>query len=152
MQYQQRVMEIGGKSIVELKSIIRNLDSSANQGTLVRKVRKGKGSIRTYKKAKWMLESFIFPQLGPRPITQISASDLLVELKKIEMKGLNETARRTKQRCGKVFRHAIGLGHAVRDLTPDLRGLFEAPQADHSFRFSTSLIAVFSSARSAYIR
>ena len=47
------------------------------------------------------------------------------------MKGLNETARRTKQRCGKVFRHAIGLGYPVRDLTPDLRGLLEAPQVEH---------------------
>jgi hypothetical protein len=99
--------------------------------TLARKVRRGKGSIKTYKKAKWMLETFIFPKLGDTPIAQITASDLLVELKKIEAKGLNETARRTKQRCGKVFRHAIGLGHAVRDLTPDLRGLLEAPQVEH---------------------
>ena len=99
--------------------------------TLARKVRRGRGSIKTYKKAKWMLETFIFPKLGNTPIAQITASDLLVELKKIEAKGLNETARRTKQRCGKVLRHAIGLGHAVRDLTPDLRGLLEAPQVEH---------------------
>jgi hypothetical protein len=57
--------------------------------------------------------------------------DLLVELKKIETKGMNETARRTKQRCGKVFRHAIGLGHQVRDLTPYLRGLLEVPDVEH---------------------
>jgi hypothetical protein len=98
---------------------------------LARKVRRGKGSIKTYKKAKWMLETFIFPKLGDKPIGDITASELLVELKKIEAKGLNETARRTKQRCGKVFRHAIGLGHAVRDLTPDLRGLLEAPDVEH---------------------
>ncbi|HET9933718.1 MAG TPA: Arm DNA-binding domain-containing protein [Polyangiaceae bacterium] len=67
--------------------------------TLARKVRRGKGSIKTYKKAKWMLETFIFPKLGASPISQITASDLLVELKKIEAKGMNETARRTKQRC-----------------------------------------------------
>lgn len=99
--------------------------------TLARKVRRGKGSIKTYKKAKWMLETFIFPKLGSTPVAQITASDLLVELKKIEAKGMNETARRTKQRCGKVFRHAIGLGHQVRDLTPDLRGLLEAPEVEH---------------------
>jgi integrase len=98
---------------------------------LARKVRRGKGSIKTYKKAKWMLETFIFPKLGDKPIGDITASELLVELKKIEAKGMNETARRTKQRCGKVFRHAIGLGHKVRDLTPDLRGLLEAPQVEH---------------------
>ena len=98
---------------------------------LARKVRRGKGSIKTYKKAKWMLETFIFPKLGDKPIGQITRSELLVELKKIEAKGLLETARRTKQRCGKVFRHAIGLGHDIRDITPDLRGLLEAPQVEH---------------------
>jgi hypothetical protein len=30
-----------------------------------------------------------------------------------------------------VFRHAIGLGHDVRDITPDLHGLLEAPQVEH---------------------
>ena len=49
--------------------------------TLAGKVRKGKGSIKTYTKAKWMLETFIFPALGQRPITAITASELLVELK-----------------------------------------------------------------------
>jgi integrase len=99
---------------------------------LARKVRRGKGSIKTYKKAKWMLETFIFPKLGDKPVGEITAPELLVELKKIETKGLLETARRTKQRCGKVFRHAIGLGHhTVRDITTELRGLLEAPQVEH---------------------
>jgi hypothetical protein len=40
---------------------------------------------------------------------------------------MHETARRTKQRCGQVFRHAIGLGIDCRDVTPDLRGLLEPP-------------------------
>lgn len=99
--------------------------------TLARRIRRGKGSIKTYKKAKWMLETFIFPELGPKPIGQVTASDLLVELKKIEAKGMYETARRTKQRFGKVLRHAVGLGHQVRDFTPDLRGLLEPPQSEH---------------------
>src|SRR5262249_54470740 len=74
--------------------------------TLARRVRKGKGSIKTYKKAKWMLETFIVPALGSRPITQITASELLVELKKIEMQGLHETCRRTTTlRQGVPSRH-----------------------------------------------
>jgi hypothetical protein len=91
----------------------------------------GQAEKDALKLAKWMLETFIFPKLGDKPIGDITASELLVELKKIEARGLNETARRTKQRCGKVFRHAIGLGHKVRDLTPDVRGLLEAPQVEH---------------------
>jgi hypothetical protein len=60
---------------------------------LARKVRRGKGSIKTYRKAKWMLETFIFSKLGDKPIGQITRSELLVELKKIEAKGLLETVR-----------------------------------------------------------
>lgn len=78
-----------------------------------------------------MLETFIFPMLGEKPIGNITASELLVELRKIEEKGLNETARRTKQRCGRIFRHGIGLGYPIRDITPDLRRLLEAPQVEH---------------------
>jgi integrase len=55
----------------------------------------------------------------------------LVVLKKIETKGLLETARRTKQRCGQVFRHGIGLGYCPRDITVDMRGLLEAPIVEH---------------------
>jgi integrase len=98
---------------------------------LARKIKNGKGSIKTLKKATWMLETFIFPTLGPKLFGAITRSELLVELKKIEEKGHLETARRTKQRCGQIFRHAIGLGHDIRDITPDLRGLLEAPQVEH---------------------
>lgn len=123
-QAEKRAREAAGKNTFEV--IARSYLAQ-----LARKVRTGKGSIKTYKKAKWMLETFIFPALGNRPVTAITASELLVELKKIEMKGLNETARRTKQRCAKVFRHAIRLGHPVRDITTDLRGLLEPPIVEH---------------------
>jgi integrase len=87
--------------------------------------------MSTYQKAKWMLQSFVFPELGNRPIGSITPSELLVVLKKIETQGLNETARRTKQRCGQVFRHGIGLGSVERDITVDLRGLLEPPIVTH---------------------
>jgi integrase len=96
-----------------------------------RYVHKRKRSLSTYKKAKWMLQSFVFPELGDRPIGNITPSELLVVLKKIETQGLNETARRTKQRCGQVFRHGIGLGSAERDITVDLRGLLDSPIVTH---------------------
>ena len=52
-------------------------------------------------------------------------------LKRIEAKGLLETARRTKQRCGQVFRQGIGLGLCERDIASDFRGLLEAPTVEH---------------------
>lgn len=98
---------------------------------LDKKVRQGKRSRKTYNKAKWALETYVFPEVGPRQINSITTPELLAVLKKIESKGLLETARRTKQRCGQVLRHAIGLGYCTRDLTIDMRGLLEAPTVTH---------------------
>ena len=98
---------------------------------LERQVRLNKRSANTLKKARWALQTFIYLKLGARPIGAIKPQDLLQELKAIETQGMAETARRTKQRCGQVFRHAIGLGHASRDITIELRGLLEPPLAVH---------------------
>jgi integrase len=78
-----------------------------------------------------MLDTFVLPTLGARPMGEITPTELLAVLKAIEARGLHETARRTKQRCGQVFRHAVGLGIPCRDLTPDLRGLLEPPTVRH---------------------
>jgi integrase-like protein len=52
--------------------------------------------------------------LGKSPDREHYGFGLLVVLKKIESWGLNETARRTKQRYVQVFRHGIGLGRRAR--------------------------------------
>jgi hypothetical protein len=82
----------------------------------------GKRSMDTYDKAKSQLETYVLPLLGREDVSSIRPSQLLPVLKKIEAKGLLETARRTKQRCGQVFRHGIGLGLCERDITSDFRG------------------------------
>ncbi|HTW38013.1 MAG TPA: integrase arm-type DNA-binding domain-containing protein [Steroidobacteraceae bacterium] len=98
---------------------------------LERQVLLNKRSASTLKKARWALQTFIYPELGRRPIVSITPQELLAALKKIEARGMAETARRTKQRCGQVFRHAVGLGHASRDITTELRGLLEPPIVEH---------------------
>jgi integrase len=85
----------------------------------------------TLKDAIRILERQVFPALGTRPISDIRAHELLMVLKQIELKGLRETARRVKQRCSRVFRHAIGLGYVEWDITEDLRGLLEPPRVRH---------------------
>lgn len=76
----------------------------------------------THTKAIWMLSAFIFPRLGSRPITKITAPELLAALRVIESRGRHDTAHRTKQRVGQVFRYAIATGRAERDISADLRG------------------------------
>jgi integrase len=76
----------------------------------------------TLSKARWMLQTFVFPRLGARPVGEITAPDLLAALRPVESRGTHETAHRTKQRCGQIFRYAVATGRAVRDITVDLRG------------------------------
>jgi integrase len=76
----------------------------------------------TLGKAKWIFESLLFPYLGQRPISKITSPELLQVLRRIEARGRRETSHRAKQRCGQVFRYAIAIGRAERDVAADLRG------------------------------
>lgn len=68
------------------------------------------------------LEENIFPWLGARPIAEITAPELLSCIRRIEARGILETAHRTLQHCGQVFRYAVQTGRAERDPSGDLRG------------------------------
>lgn len=67
-------------------------------------------------------EKDIFPYLGKKPITAITAPDLLSVVRKIESRGVLETAHRALSNCGQVFRYAVATGRTERDPTADLRG------------------------------
>jgi integrase len=94
-------------------------------------VAKGLVTTDTLKDATRILERHVFPELGARPIGEIQSHELLRVLKQIELKALRYTALRAKQRCSRVFRHAVGLGYAERDITQSLRGLLEPPIIRH---------------------
>src|SRR6185312_9307207 len=76
----------------------------------------------TFVKAEWTFNDLVNPYIGSRPIASITAPDLLPMLRRLEARGKHETAHRTKQRCGQVFRYAIATGRAERDPSADLRG------------------------------
>ncbi len=77
------------------------------------------------------LERDIYPRLGNRPIREIGARELLLALRKIVDRGAIETAHRTKQACGQVFRYAVATGRADRDISQDLRGALPPPTRRH---------------------
>lgn len=77
------------------------------------------------------LELNVFPWLGKEPIGDILASDLLPVLRRIELRGHVETAHRTLQNCGQVFRYAVSTGRADRDPTRDLRGALTPVNGTH---------------------
>jgi integrase-like protein len=71
-------------------------------------------SAVTLVKTRWMFDSFLFPEIGSRPIGEVAAPELLAALRKIESRGAHETAHRTKQLAGRVFRYAVATGRAQR--------------------------------------
>ena len=83
---------------------------------------KPKMSPATYKKAQWTFDTLVGPWLGHRPIGDIDPPEVLSVLRRIESRGAHETAHRTKQRCGQVFRYAIATGRAQNDPTGALKG------------------------------
>jgi integrase len=82
-------------------------------------------------RSKRMLERNIFPWLGSKPITDILPKDILACLRRVEDRGTIETAHRTLQICGQVFRYAVATGRADRDITPDLRGALPPAKGEH---------------------
>ena len=76
----------------------------------------------THNKARWVLESFAFPHIGSRPLSEIEPPDVLAALRKVEADGKLETLHRLKGRISEVFRFAIADGRATSDPTRDLRG------------------------------
>lgn len=77
------------------------------------------------------LEKDVFPFVGKRPITEISAPEILTVLQRIEKRGAIETAHRTHQNFGQIFRYAIATGYAENDPSPHLRGALKPIQQRH---------------------
>jgi integrase len=91
----------------------------------------GNTSAATIGKDRWRLETYLFPEIGSRPVSQIDPRELRSILRKIEESGKLETASRTKINAGQVFRWAILEGRAHADPTATLRGLFTTPTHAH---------------------
>ena len=77
---------------------------------------------KTMQKAVWTFEDLLFPYIGSRPVSSLTPPELLEVFRRLERRGKNETAHRSKQRVGQVLRYAIATGRAARDPTADLRG------------------------------
>src|SRR5262245_27866523 len=73
------------------------------------------------------LEADVFPHIGSRPISEIDAPELLEMLRRVEKRGVIETARWLRQICGQVFRYAIASSRAKHDPSADLRGALKSP-------------------------
>ena len=96
---------------------------------LAKKKREGKAE-RTIRKMRWLFD-LADPLLGSRPISGLTAPDVLAALQSVEAKGRLDTASRMREVIGQVFRFAMATGRATVDPTTALRGALTAPTVAH---------------------
>lgn len=77
------------------------------------------------------LLSLLNASLGRLSIAEIEPADMLAAARKVERKGKLESARRTLQLAGAVFRYAVATARIASDPTRDLRGALTAPTVTH---------------------
>lgn len=65
------------------------------------------------------------------PITEVTAPLLLAALRKLEARGVVETAHRARSLAGQVFRYAIATGRAQNNPADSLAGALEQPKTKH---------------------
>ncbi|MBT2301776.1 integrase arm-type DNA-binding domain-containing protein [Variovorax paradoxus] len=81
-----------------------------------------RAAVTQAKVTSW-LEKDVFPFIGKLPISTIRAKDVLDKVaRRMEARGIHESAHRIVQICSQVFRYAVAVGHVDRDVTVDLRG------------------------------
>jgi integrase len=91
----------------------------------------GGAAPATVAKNRWMLVDLAGPELGHRPISDITAAEILAVLQHVERSGRRETARRLRSVIGTVFRLAVATLRAPGDPTAALRGALQAPKVQH---------------------
>jgi integrase len=84
----------------------------------------------TLTKSRWLL-GFAYPDIGARPVGEITPPELLTALRRVEGRGRYESARRLRAICGSVFRYAIATGRSERDPAADLRGALTVQKTRH---------------------
>jgi len=84
----------------------------------------------TMKKNRWMLQKLCTP-IAKRPISEISAAEILDLLKKVEKSGRRETATSLRGKIGSVFRYGVVTLRATNDPTSALKGALLKPKVQH---------------------
>ena len=81
----------------------------------------------TITKNRWMMMELAAP-LARRPVSEISAAEVLETLRSIERSGRIDSAVATRAAIGRVMRYAIATSRAENDPTYALRGALQRPQ------------------------
>lgn len=77
------------------------------------------------------MERFVLPYIGKRPVSELTAPDILTVVRRVETHGSLDTAHRVQQEIGQILRYAIQTGRAVNDPTQSLRGALPPVKQNH---------------------
>jgi integrase len=77
------------------------------------------------------LEADVFPWIGKVPVLEVNAPLLLEVMRRIEARGVIETAHRALQDSGQVLRYAVATGKATSNAARDLKGALRQPYVKH---------------------
>lgn len=81
-------------------------------------------------------EVYLFPWIGKKIISEITAPELLESIKRVQNQNKLETAHRVLQAAGQVFRYAVQTGRGLRDITQDLKGALPSASVRHMAAFT----------------
>lgn len=84
-------------------------------------------SERHQQRVRRWLDAYLFPMLGNKPVSSITAPMVLDTTSALQKEGKLETAHRVIQTAGQVFRYAIQKGFATYNPAPDLKGALPPP-------------------------
>ena len=73
------------------------------------------------------LKNEVYPSIGHLPITAIKPKDILVILRRMQDRGILESAHRVRRHIGEIFRYAVANGWTDRDITADIRNAIPRP-------------------------
>ncbi|AKR44005.1 integrase arm-type DNA-binding domain-containing protein [Methylophilus sp. TWE2] len=84
-------------------------------------------SERHQQRVKRWLEFYLYPSLGQKAVSSITAPMVLETTSVLQKQNKLETAHRVIQTAGQVFRYAIQKGFATYNPAPDLKGALPPP-------------------------
>jgi integrase len=91
----------------------------------------GKRNGRHLKDIRSMLTRYLLPALGARPVTEITAPELLQTLHRIQDLGYVVLTHKVKQVAGQVLQYAVLTGRAVHNVAADLKGALQPIRYKH---------------------
>lgn len=92
------------------------------------------------------LERYLVPHIGKKPLSNISASDVLDTLRRIESHGHYDAAKRARQICAQVFDYGIQLGRCTANPAAPLKSAIKSKKIKHFPSLPVDEMPIFLSA------